>query len=94
MTMTSPEKKATELLIRANTHPPQHKKKNSKQKYKKKLFLIYCINVRGLTSQQYKNKTGQWQILEQSGIQNQTKYKRGKRKKKRKTIWTWARGNS
>lgn len=93
MTMMSPEKKATELLIRANTHPHNTKKKTVNKNTKKKLFLIYCINVRGLTSQQYKNKTGQWQILEQSGIQNQTKYIRGKREK-RKMIWTWARGNS
>lgn len=59
MTMTSPEKKATELLIRANTHPHNTKKKTVNKNTKKKLFLIYCINVRGLTSQQYKNKTGQ-----------------------------------
>lgn len=56
MTMMSPVRKATELLIRAkHTHPPQ--KTHSKQKYKKILLLIYCINVRGLTShEQYKTK--------------------------------------
>lgn len=69
MTMMSPERKATELLIRANT-PHNTVNKNTK----KILFLIYCINVRGLTShEQYKknkNKPVSDRILDQNEIQN------------------------
>lgn len=68
MTMMSPEKKATELInLNQSKHPPQHSKNT-----KKNLFLIYCINVRGLTShEQYKTKNRSVkQILDQNEIQN------------------------
>lgn len=90
MMMMSPVRKATELLIRAkhtNTPPTKHTvNKNTK----KILLLIYCINVRGLTShEQYKTKpVSDRCFLEQNKIQNLKLKTIEASRKRRKKIWT------
>lgn len=89
MTMMSPVRKATELLIRAkHKHTPHKTHTVNKNTKKKILLLIYCINVRGLTShEQYKTKpVSDRCFLERNKIQNLKLNYRGKQETTKKDL--------